>query len=184
MAHNSLLRNVLQVARRMGSINIYPRCGKELETSFHALRYCDKITHIWLQLIHPKFQARFFKTDLKSWLLINLNIDLSRLKDGSQKLFFGLACRMIQLQPNEVVFNNGSLKAPKLITNLFSQANEILMVIGILNESSMLKASKVEVFNKWKRPEIGWIKLKFNSTCSNEGNAMATRGVLRDQSGT
>ena len=48
MAHDNLLTNELHVARCMDSIDICPKCGKEMETSFHALRDYDKINHIWL----------------------------------------------------------------------------------------------------------------------------------------
>ena len=47
----------------------------------------------------------------------------------------------------------------------------------------MLKASKVEVFNRWKHIEIGQIKINSNNTCNNEGNVMAIKGVFQDWAG-
>ena len=87
---------------------------------------------------------------------------------------------MIWLQSDKVFFNNGSVEAPNLINNLFQQANEIIMIIGILNASGLGKAFEEEVFNRWRQLEIGWIKVNFDGTCSNRGNFVVARGVLHD----
>ena len=65
LAHDSLLTNQLRVSRGIDFSDICPRCEKEMETSLHALRDCEKINHILLQLIHPKFWDLFLNVELE-----------------------------------------------------------------------------------------------------------------------
>ena len=98
------------------------------------------------------------------------------------KLFFGLACRKIWLQRNEVVFKKGNPEAPGSVKQLYQQVHEVIMAIDILNESGLGKVFKVEMSNRWRPLEFGWIKLNTDGACNNGGNAVATGCVIRDWS--
>ncbi|KAI5386435.1 hypothetical protein KIW84_072823 [Lathyrus oleraceus] len=54
--------------------------GKE-ETISHALRDCNSIRHVWLNLVEKSKHAAFFNSNLPKWLALNMNNNLSRIHD-------------------------------------------------------------------------------------------------------
>ena len=78
-------------------------CKKYAEDSIHALRECERVGYIWSYFLQIKYRVAFFSSDLKDWMLDNLNEEWGCKANHSWALIWGVTV-LVCMEMEEFVY--------------------------------------------------------------------------------
>ena len=171
--HNELARRHIHVP--MGC----DRCGGAVEDILHALRDCSYNKQVWRKLVPMANHNTFFNSNLRDWIVGNLQNKWKIASSLPWECIFGVAVWRLWLWRNHFFFTRKLVDSLTVYLDAMARANEIYRVN---NSYRSHQPRRKEIFIRWIPPPWPWCKLNTDGSCKNAWEAGA-RGVIRDYVG-
>ncbi|MCH93591.1 RNA-directed DNA polymerase (Reverse transcriptase), partial [Trifolium medium] len=174
-----LLTNVLKY--RMGlSSPICSYCGREEETSLHALRDCPLVSQFWIQVVKVERRGIFFMSSLKDWVSENIN-NTCQVDGGIVWCnFWALACFCLWNWRNKELHEHNFMRPTNPVQHVVRLGKEYIRTMRM--NSVIKQRTMVNTCIRWKPPRDKFMKLNTDGACK-EGRRAGCGGIIRGNQG-
>ena len=145
----------------------------------HALRDCDWVRAIWLQLGVSYMNQAFWGSDLQEWLTMNGSRG-SRAMSGKNhwSMCFSFAIWMIWKSRNQAMFSSKAQNS-KLSSEIENLCTEFMYCAS----SPRCPVPRMVVACRWEKPAEGWFKLNTDGCATGSTGLVGCGGVVHDSHG-
>lgn len=183
VCHDRLLGNENRVKRRLSDDSKCYICNHPSESVLHILRDCPAARSIWRKVGGPADSPLFKRSNLKQWLMANLNEE-----EDNERMhwatYFGTTTWWIWRWRNCFVFNKSHEIPLDIGAFLQIRVDEIIRSLSPLEDGRTTQSShRREVHISWHPPPPGWYSLNTDRSAKGSPGQAGGGAIIRDHYG-
>ena len=177
--HNSIGVMSCLVRRGVDVDELCPICQRDPESIIHAIRDCNWVKEVWVQLGVDSSNHKFWMSNIQDWINLNGKANCSRAQGKPPwNITFSFAVWCIWISRNMAVFN-GKIVNQNLSTEIMNQVLEFIYCV----HSPRNPVRKLNRGIRWERPPLGWMKLNTDGSWLGGADRAGCGGIVRDDQG-
>lgn len=181
--HGRVLTNVERARRKLTSDICCVFCAGSMEDCNHLFRQCEEATVIWKAFLRPQVLAVLNSLSWENWLVANITGDRSLGLDVNWPEKFANRLWWMWRWRNELIFNGRRTSLDQKLHWLRLKDVEISASFHKQRNPGDRIGDFVDTTLSWTPPQLGWMKLNVDGSCSMDTAGAGCGGVLRGWDG-